>query len=98
MLDLWARLPVIPNEATKAIWDSWIADQGIGPLAADAFWSAWDTGWVLPLSPAWPEIEGEVLVPAWEEIFQIEGTDVATVLASIQPVAQALLDEKGQPA
>ncbi len=97
MLELWARLPVIPNEETRQLWVDWIDAKGIGPLAADAFWNAWDTGWVMPLTPAWPEINGEVLGPAWEEIFQVEGAEVARVLESIQPRAQAILDEKGQP-
>lgn len=97
MLNLWARLPVIPNEETRQLWVDWIDAKGIGPLAADAFWNAWDTGWVMPLTPAWPEINGEVLGAAWEEIFQVEGTDVVSVLESAQPRAQAILDEKGQP-
>ena len=97
MLELWARMPVIPTEESKAMFVAWMEEQGAKPLAGEAFWSAWDSGWIMPLTPAWPEINGEVLGPAWEEIFQVEGTSVEAKLHEVEPEAQAILDAKGQP-
>jgi multiple sugar transport system substrate-binding protein len=97
MLELWGRMPVIPTDEGKASFRVWMEDKGAKPLATDAFWSAWSNGWILPLSPAWPEINGEVLTPAWEEIFQVAGTSVEAKLQEVEPEAQAILDAKGQP-
>lgn len=97
MLDLWARMPVTPTDEGKALFAEYLANKGAAPLAADAYWMAWEKGWIMPLTPAWPEINSDVLAPAWEEMFLIEGTPVEETLAAAEARAQEILTEKGQP-
>lgn len=97
MIEHWARMPVTFNEESKQTYIRYLKNLGVDNW--ETMWSAWESGYTSHLTPAWPDLDREVLAPSFQMLFGANGagTSVASVFQSVAPKAQQILTEQGQP-
>jgi multiple sugar transport system substrate-binding protein len=97
MIEQWGRMPVTLNEAHKQTYVKYC--KGLGVENWQVAWDAWEQGYSSHLTPAWPDLDREVLTPAFNKLFGADGAsaNVATLFKELAPVAQRILDTAGQP-
>jgi multiple sugar transport system substrate-binding protein len=97
MIELWGRMPVNLSEANKQTFINFLKKSNIDDW--QIAWQAWESGYSQHLTPAWPELERDVLVPAINALLGPDGAsaNVATVLKEQAPKAQQILTSLGAP-
>jgi multiple sugar transport system substrate-binding protein len=96
MIEQWARMPVTFTEDAKQTYIKYL--KGLGVDDWQVAWDAWQTGFSSHLTPAWPDLDRDVLVPAFNALFGKDGAKeaVATTFRSLAPKAQQILADRGQ--
>jgi hypothetical protein len=97
MIELWGRMPVNLSEANKQTFINFLKKSNIDDWKIA--WDAWDSGYSQHMTPAWPDLERDVLVPAIAALLGPNGASasVATVLKEQAPKAQQILSMLGAP-
>lgn len=97
MIELWGRMPVNLNEAHKQTYIGFMKNSGIDNW--QIAWETWRHGYSQHLTPAWPDLQREVLSPLVNTLFGLNGAsaNAATVLKELAPKAQEILTAQGAP-
>lgn len=97
MIELWGRMPVNLSEANKQTFVNFLKQSNIDDWKIA--WEAWDTGYSQHMTPAWPDLERDVLTPAMNALLGPNGASAsaATTLKELQPKAQQILTTLGAP-
>jgi multiple sugar transport system substrate-binding protein len=95
MIEHWARMPVTFTEDAKQTYIKYLKNLGLDDWQTS--WDAWQTGYISHLTPAWPDLDREVIVPAFSALFGKDGAkeSVPAVFRSLAAKAQQILTEKG---
>lgn len=97
MIELWGRMPVNLSEGNKQTFINFLKKNNIDDW--QIAWQSWDNGYSQHMSPAWPDLERDVLTPAIAALLGPNGAsgNVATVLKEYAPKAQQILTSLGAP-
>jgi multiple sugar transport system substrate-binding protein len=97
MIELWGRMPVTLNEEHKQTFVRYLKGNQIEDW--QIAWETWESGYSQHLTPAWPDLERDVLAPAMAALLGPNGgsASAATVLKELAPKAQQLLTTLGPP-
>jgi multiple sugar transport system substrate-binding protein len=97
MIELWGRMPVNLSEGNKQTFIRYLKNSNIDDW--QIAWDVWDAGYSQHMTPAWPDLERDVLTPAMASLFGPNGgsANAATVLKELAPKAQQILTTLGTP-
>jgi multiple sugar transport system substrate-binding protein len=97
MIEHWGRMPVTSGEEAKQTYIKYLKNLGVENW--EVSWEAWQTGYSSHMTPAWPELDREVVAPAFSALFGKDGekASVSATFQSMAPKAQQILTEQGQP-
>jgi multiple sugar transport system substrate-binding protein len=97
MIELWGRMPVTLNEEHKQTFIRFLKNSNIDDW--QIAWEVWEAGYSQHMTPAWPDLERDVLTPAMTALFGPNGgsANAATVLKELAPKAQQILTTLGTP-
>jgi hypothetical protein len=90
-------MPVTFTDEAKQTYVNYLKSLGVDDW--QVAWDAWQTGYSSHLTPAWPDLDREVLSPAFGALFGKDGAKeaVAATFRALAPKAQQILTEKGPP-
>ena len=97
MIELWGRMPVTLNEEHKQTFIRFLKNSNIDDWQIP--WQVWEGGYSQHMTPAWPDLERDVLAPAIAALLGPNGASAsaATVLKELAPKAQQILTTLGTP-
>ena len=95
MIELWGRMPVTLNEEHKQTFVRFLKNSTIDDW--QIAWETWESGYSQHMTPAWPDLERDVLTPAITALLGPNGggASAATVLKELAPKAQQIITAAG---
>jgi ABC-type glycerol-3-phosphate transport system substrate-binding protein len=92
MIQQWGRMPVTLNDTHKQTYIKYCQDQGVDNW--QVAWDAWDHSYSAHLTPAWPDLDRDVITPAFNKLFGAGGASesVPAIFQAAASQAQQILN------